>query len=195
MNFLSFFQEVLLGKIKWIKLGRGNYNKVFFTAEKFDIDKLPTQWVCKKPIRKEDEPYPLNDPERACRKWQEINPDFPAYLSPNKHLWFMPYLGTGNASDELTAHAIIDIYRRTGNIIADGGIISNFVKLDNDVVVCVDVDLAVRRNSISSELFFNEVLSSEQFDQFFEGLKKLKRPKTLSFIKVLFFFFNKRFLS
>jgi hypothetical protein len=186
MNFLSFFQKVFAREIKWRVLGRGNYNKVFLTEDEFEIDELPTQWVCKKPIREHDEPYPLNDPERACRKWEEINPDYPAYLSPDKRLWFMPYLGKTNASDERTARAIIDIYRRTGNIIADGGLISNFVKFDNGVV-CVDVDLAVRRNSISSELFFNEILSSERFDQFFESLKKQKRPKTLICIKVLFF--------
>lgn len=186
MKFLEFFQKVLSRTVKWSKLGEGNYNKVLLTEAVFEIDGQTTKWVCKEPIIHSDEQYPLNDPVRACRKWHDINPTYPAYPSPNQHLWFMPYMGCMSASDESTAHAIIDIYQRTGNIVADGGLISNFKRVGADVV-CVDVDLALRRNSISSELYFNEFLSSEKFDKFFMSLKAQKRPKTLICIKVLFF--------
>ena len=186
MKFLEFFQKVLSGEIKWSELRAGNYNKVSLTKEVFEIDGRTTEWVCKEPIIHSDEQYPLNDPVRACRKWQAINPTYSAYPSPNRDLWFMPYMGNMSASDNSTARAIIDIYRRTGNIVADGGLISNFKKVGTDVV-CVDVDLALRRNSISSELYFNDCLSSEKFDEFFMSLEAQKRPKTLSCIKVLFF--------
>lgn len=186
MNFLSFFQKVFSGEIKFNLLGRGNYNQVFLSENEFEIDELSTKWVCKRPFRDPDEKYPLNGPQRACRKWKEINPTYPAYLSPNKRLWFMPYLGKRKASDESTAHSIIDIYKRTGNIVADGGLNTNFLKVNNRVV-CVDVDLAIRRHSISSELFFNEIISSDQFDRFFAHLSNQDRSKTLNCIKVLFF--------
>ena len=186
MDFLNFFKKFKSGLFNWKYHGHGSYNHVYLSQDVIEINDVSAIWVCKKPILRLDAQHALNHPQRAHRKWSELNPKYPSYVSPKKNSWFMPFLGQKYPSDDETVDAIIDIYQRTGNIIADGGMISNFVKID-DEVVCVDVDLAIRRKSISSDSFFNDMIASNQFDQFFLRLNRQNRPKTLNCIKVLFF--------
>lgn len=191
-EFFSKFWEGFFNK-KTIKLPSGSYNSVCLVHEPIVIEDLDTLeafeafWVVKKPKKNVVVDYPmLNSPDRAVRKWRAINPDFPAY-SYRSTIWTVPFLGLETANDEMIQECIIDIYRRTGNIIADAANIKNFVKFNNKAV-CIDMDLALRRNSISSDAFFNIVVQDHVFEDFMRREEeKGLLPLTIQTVKTLFF--------
>ncbi len=182
----EFLTKIKQGILGIAKLGRGNYNFVFKTNLPVSLDGTNTHWVIKKPMIEENEPFPLNEPNRAVRKWRLINPHIPAHILGTNESWTTPYLGDEHPSDELIKQTVIEVYQRTGNIIADAGIFSNFILFEGRAV-CVDVDLALHRDSISSEYFYNTTLSTRQFDEFFKESSVYNTPLTQETIKTLFY--------
>ncbi len=153
--------EIILSASTWQYIGSGTYNKVYksttqlclYINDQYIID----YWVFKKPknsgIALED-PSPVNDKDRAIRIWNEIYPLKPA-ISYKKG-WLLPYLGNIQPTDRQITNEIINIYKKTRRIVADGCGKGNF-KLVNDKAYCVDVDIALRRGSISSDSFIEDI--------------------------------------
>jgi hypothetical protein len=191
-KFLSSYEH----SIPWKSLKGGNYNRIFITEREVAIEEQQHYWVIKQPIVCAEEKFPLNAVERATRKFHEINPD-KSVFNDGDRAWFLPFFGDSPdhpakaSSDEQTAIAVFDIYKNTGNIVADAAIAGNILEYQ-DELICVDVDLANRRGSIASDDYFNTIIASEVFDKFFsQDLKKVKeslaRPLTAIYVKLLFY--------
>ncbi|NBX84452.1 MAG: hypothetical protein EBQ95_02450 [Gammaproteobacteria bacterium] len=185
MKALDFFINFLKGKFTpTVNLQSGSYNQATLVAEPVDIDNFEAYWVVKKPILTNRlGSSNLNQPIRAIRKWNAINPQYPAYIFENK-LWAAPFLGSKRPNDEQIGLAIIEIYQRTGNIIADGCNKDNFVLVD-DKAICVDMDLAIHRKSIDSIEYFNEVIKHETFDTFYTEFQDVRHPREV--VQTLFY--------
>jgi hypothetical protein len=201
MKALDFFINFIQGKFtNTAKLESGSYNQATLVAEQIQIENFQAYWVVKKPILSNKlGGSHLNAPKRAIRKWNAINPQFPAYIYEDK-LWATPFLGAKRPNDEQMGLSIIEIYQRTGNIIADGCNQDNFVLVD-DRAICVDMDLAIRRNSIDSNEYFNEVIKHETFDTFYTKFKDVRHPREV--VQTLFYIekylspeqFDRRFVT
>jgi hypothetical protein len=191
-EFLSSYQSA----IPWKSLKGGSYNRIFITEKPVDIEQEQCHWIIKQPIVCADEQFPLNTVERAIRKFHEINPN-KFVFNDGDRAWFLPFFGDSPerpakaSSDDQTAIAVFDIYKNTGNIVADAAIAGNILEYQNELI-CVDVDLANRRGSIPSDDYFNTIIASEVFDNFFsQDLKKvhesLARPLTAIYVKLMFY--------
>lgn len=136
----------------------------------------------------------VNSPERAERKWAMINQDIPVHVfwdeGGDALGWMTPYLGREIPNDDLINSAVIDIYQRTGNIIVDACITSNFIKYQGKAI-CIDMDLAIHRESLSSSTYFNSTIASSIFDNFFACSQVYGNLKTQSTIKTLLFLEDK----
>lgn len=81
---------------------------------------------------------------------------------------YLPYFGTTMPNDEEIQQEILRIYQETRNIIADGCIQNNFKKIGHRSV-CVDLDLAIRRGSITSEIeYFSHRAMKNSFEHFWD---------------------------
>lgn len=139
--------EAILNSTSWVPLGEGTYNRVTLSQSELTINGFTGKWVLKRPINAKEVGF--NSSPRAVRKWNLLNPDYPAMLS--KHGWIAPYLGNTPASDEQIALKLIDIYARTNNIVGDAVAKGpNFIVYNGDVV-CIDVDHAYSRTSLGSK--------------------------------------------
>lgn len=188
MNTKDFFSNLWNGffKKKTKKLGSGRFNSAFLIQEPVIINDYEAFWVIKQPKRFQGQRIMLNDSSRAARKWAEINPTFPIHVE-QPFFWVVPFLGNKTPSDALIQESIIDIYRRTGNIIADGCKADNFVEF-KEKAVCVDMDLALRRNSIESENYYENTVRHQVFNDFMkQEEEKGEYPLTIQTIKTLFF--------
>lgn len=170
------------------KIGSGAFNNVYLSDD--------ARFVIKYPIRDKDNPDPiddaLNESVRAVRIWNEINPALQATLCEDGS-WKAPYLGIARATDEETAMAIVDIFKRTRRIIADGSQPENFLTFEGKTY-CVDVDAALlpprlsqRRNSIASSNFFPET-SKYKYARFWQACERLYgRYNSVAVIKNLLY--------
>ena len=190
MFITEFIEKLKQQTIRLLPFAEGGYNRVYLTQESVPIFDTDAQWVLK--FRKknyDDKALALNDPIRAANKWRSINRDIPSYVVDEDSFWMMPFLGAERADDDLICETVIDIYRRTGNIILDACNPSNFVLFDGRAV-CIDVDLAINRESISSEDFFNNVVATETFDDFYTMSAQYGLHKTIEVIKTLVYLEN-----
>jgi hypothetical protein len=204
----DFYGCVKSGAIEVEVIGNGAYNKVFLTKAPVEISGLTAQWVVKIPLSdaeyyafqvsrdesqftfelldEKNSDASLNSPIRSERKWQIINHDIPVHVfsgdAEHPIGWMTPYFGRMIPSDDLINLAVIDIYRRTGNIIADGCISTNFICHEGKAI-CIDMDLAIHRDSFSSSKYFNEQIATPSFDSFFcsagETFRNLKTQETI----------------
>lgn len=133
----------LMETTNWNKIGDGSYNTVYVSVSELTIDGITQRWIKKVP---KDPDFWRSQNLRAIRKFKEIN-GLPAYELPD-NTWIAPYLGNTIAPDKEISEAMIDIYRRTRNLIVDGGVTGNFL-LYKGKAICVDVDYAQSRLSIS----------------------------------------------
>lgn len=180
--------SLLLKEETWEPLGEGTFNRVNVSKQSITIGSLNSKWVHKLPIPPEeddsedDSEGPLNKPERALRKWKQMNPDLPAYSLGIG--WITPFLGKEVASDTEIEVKMIEIYRTTRNIIADAPGKGNFRKTSNGEVVCVDVDHAFRVGSPASDDYYkdNETLSSH--GDFYRSWQ-FRYPLTIQLIRTL----------
>lgn len=195
--------SALIQTAKWKKLGEGTYNEVQVSEQPLAIGALTCKWVRKIPLSTDDlsdddvedssnvSTLPaINDSERAVRKWNLLNPDYPAYLIDSG--WIAPFLGKRAASDTQIASELMKIYRDTRNIVADAPSHNNFLRVNGETV-CVDVDNAFRRGSPVSEKYYqkNEGLQSHQ--DFFDDMEARGFPKTVKVIRSLIYL--ERYLS
>jgi ankyrin repeat protein len=137
--------QTIIDSTQWIFLQKGTYNRVSVSTNDFTLGRYTGPWVLKTPLSCDTA---LSESRRAVRKWNSLNPKYPAYRT--KTGWIAPYLGNIPASDEQIANKLIDIYRQTRNIIFDAYVDNNFL-LYNGEVICIDVDQSLRRGSIASD--------------------------------------------
>lgn len=121
----------------WKKIGEGRFNKAYRSDDGRFVLKIPKVSNA------------TDAPERAVRLWNEINSN----ISPPAHMvafpdgrkaWVCPYIEGRQSTDSERAHALIDIYKRTGRIIIDANILTNFKTTPTGKVVCVDVGFALQ---------------------------------------------------
>lgn len=122
----------------------GSYNLVYRS--------LNQQWVLKMPINSSDA---TDLPERAVRVWNVINPDCPAIVLRNSKCdaaaWISPFIHGVLPTQSEVVQKLMEIYERTGRIVADAFVGGNFIKTtENGRVVCIDVGAAFFLESRSS---------------------------------------------
>lgn len=170
--------QILLKSSGWDFIGKGSFNKVYRSQKELTINDQTCYWVLKKPIK----PSKFDAPERVVRKWNEINPEKPAVVT--KHGWIAPYLGDKQATDEQIASELVNIYRRTGNIIADACAPKNFLYFDG-ATYCVDFDHSFKRGSKISDDY--EFYKQEEYQECFNSWADLGTPLSVSIIHALAF--------
>ncbi len=183
---LAEFKQII-DQIPWIHINHGSYNSVYRSAEQHTIEGQTGYWVRKDPLEIDEEDNDLIDAamcdsERAVRKWNTVNPLHPAWQIDNR--WIAPYVGEQQATDLEIAKKVVQIFQLTGEIIVDACGQNNFLTHQGQVF-CVDVDLALRRNSIASENYYNTVVIRD-FDQYTSGYAS-SRPLTVAAIKTLLY--------
>lgn len=174
----------------WIDLSSGNYNHVSKSPYEISIKGYICHWVMKSAKNKKEG---LSTPARAVRKWEKINPEYPAYLiaddDENIVAWIVPFLGNTPATDIDIAHKVLEIYVNTRNIVFDATSRNNFL-LHNGKAVCVDIDLSLHfnRGSFESDEIMKEIegLPENEFNLFLHNSSRIM-PITTSWIKNLIF--------
>jgi len=157
----------------WTFIGGGTYNKAYRSNKALTIEGYTSHWVLKQPKTrlnssnsKHDER--CNNPARALRKWNLINPTYPAWLLKNG--WIAPCIEDHNhistsANDTQIADKIIKIYLATGNIIIDACGLNNFLISGNEVI-CIDVDLAIQQDSDDSKEIISCIVNQPHFKHY-----------------------------
>jgi ankyrin repeat protein len=170
--------------ITWIKLGSGNYNQTDISTEHMSSDNFTGQWVLKKPMVSSDAAEnALNSTDRAMRKWDLHNPEYPAHKTSDGG-WVIPYFGNTPASDQQISEKLIEIYHNTGNIISDACGTRNFL-IYQGRVICIDVDFSLRRGSFASDLWLDGSRLSD-ITKYLDSWSQFK-PKTTSMIRTLLY--------
>ncbi|HHF0525825.1 TPA: hypothetical protein ACTUT5_002888 [Legionella anisa] len=154
--------------IEWTKLGGGAYNDVYrsgdgkhvFKIQHAELDDLAR--------------YP-DVPERSVRLWNEINPDLPAFLAVTQYGkgWICPFVYGVEPSDEEMSRAVIDIFNKTGRILADAPGQDNFKKTPDGRVVCIDIGMALKIDAKDKQLTIEQL-----FTKHLTGVKSETSAKT-----------------
>lgn len=169
--------QAILATTTWDYVGEGTFNKTYVSKTPLTIDGHTVYWVKKIPKEHRSE---FSKNERAVRKWNAIHPDTPAYAA-TEGVWVAPYFGNTPAPDALIADAVIQIYRRTRNLLIDACGKENFLLYKNEAK-CVDVDIALRRGSVVSDSY-----CSRSLDSYLSGYARGGRPLTVSTIRTLLY--------
>ena len=168
-------QSVIDG-IDWDFLGEGGYNHVTVSSQDLTIGGYSGKWVFKKSI---NDTKLVSKSSRAVRKWNILNPDFPAFETTRG--WIAPFLGDSPASDADIANKLIDIYLRTREIIADPYANHNFLVYQGNVI-CIDVDFSLRRGSFASEDWLNDRTLSNSLVEAY-----CIKPKSIAIVQTLLY--------
>lgn len=181
-------------KAEWKQIPSGQYNKVFISTERFTMGNHTGRWIKKIPRINSNHllTQATNAIDRAIRKWNILNPKYPAYKTSDG--WMVPFFGnqltlsdqlTNNvilASDLEVAAKVISIYQQTGEIIADAYVIDNFLVYENEVI-CIDVDFMFRRGSFVSD----EWIHTENVLEDIRNISDKNREVTHAVILTLFY--------
>lgn len=181
----EFFTHYQASAIPLIEKEGGTYSKISFTKKKYSINGFNCKWVIKQPRDISDIPQGIHSPIFACEKWNKMNPAIPAYFSEALNLWISPYLGKIHPNAFRVKTTILNVYHRTGIILAEGFMLQNFL-LYHGQIYCVDMDFAIDPISPSSDWVFNQLICTRGFDEYFsaEGLGDIS---TKNLIKTLFY--------
>ena len=148
----------------------GSYNLAYKSAN--------GKRVLKRPI---DESYATDSPERMVRVWNLINPNFPAQVIYNvareSVAWVAPFIKGVEPTQAEIAQKILEIYEKTGRIVADAFVTSNFIKVENGSIVCIDVGAAFFLESRSDLKRIHSKVSLESWQEGSE--EKSRRPMSL----------------
>jgi hypothetical protein len=178
--------------VLWDMVGEGGYNRTYISKDSFPYEVngviYDQRWVRKIPkIDKQDKLYgEMNDPERAVRLWNELNPELPSVVLPENQGWLAPYLGSKKCTDDNVAQKQIEIYRNTRRIVADACGDGNFLSFDGEII-CVDVDAAVHQSSPTSQRITSELLDSDYEDYWRYYAEKLGMQKSVTTTKTLLY--------
>ena len=171
----------------WHFLGEGTFNRVYLSDEGNEVLKI------QKIMNQTDAP------ERSVRLWNALNPDLPpARLLDTAQgiAWVCPFIAGEQASDRDMVEALVDIYNKTGRIVADATAPTNFIRTPDGQVVCIDVGMAmqleqrqekqfsqrVRRHSVTSLDSWSSLKTD--YDPFFKMRSEIY-PETVKMVKAL----------
>lgn len=129
---------------RWVRLGSGSYNIAYRDESKTRVLKI-----------QRDSSDLTDSPSRSARVWNEVNPHIPppATVASTEHGegWVCPYVEGRQSSDKEMAHGLIDIYSRTGRVVADATAPKNFITMASGQVICIDIGMALRLQQFDTE--------------------------------------------
>lgn len=170
-----------MSKTEWYIIGKGGYNLVWYSAQPFayPVGGKKQKWVFKQLIPGANDI--TSKPDRAVRVFNEIN----SYSHPVAFVyekgWVLPYYGSSGASDQQSAKALAEIYRKSKRIVVDACGKGNML-FHKKKVVCVDTDLGLKRGSLVSHAYWKE--HKEDFPAYWDEHHKTS-PLTVETIKAL----------
>lgn len=185
--------------VEWTKLGSGSYNQVYISKDRKHVFKIRHAGLDAIDSRPDV-------PERSVRLWNEINPALPAVLAVTQYGegWICPYVAGSSPSDEEISRSVIDIFNRTGRILADAPGKDNFKKTPEGRVVCIDVGLALQLDKRDEKFFVGTLKRSKSevsldtwratgpnFGPFF-AQASWSKPLTVNTVKALLFIESNR---
>jgi ankyrin repeat protein len=166
---------------QWTPIGEGNFNSACISEKELTINGYTGKWVFKQPSCSSK----YNNIDRAIRKWNLHNPDYSVFKF--KDGWLVPYFGKTPASDEQIAQKLVEIYQNTGEIIVDACGKNNFLFFQNKVI-CIDMDLSLRRGSFASEDYFKDSIPYDVHRDYLAYFSsKHQKPKTVSVTQTLLY--------
>ena len=181
-------------QLKWTKLGRGTYNQAYLSDDKKLVLKIQREDLKLVDI-------PMDLPERSVRIWNEVNPDFPAFIAKTKNWtgWICPYISGVKPTDKEISDCIIDIFNKTGRIVEDAAGRDNFKKTPEGRVVCIDIGIALQMEQRDQVFLPGKLTRSKSavslyaWDKLMEGFSeffpqaRIFRPITVDTVKALLF--------
>ena len=173
-------QEIIEKSSIWDEIGKGSFNRALVSTSPIEIGGLKCQWVRKIPI----DTNKFSNSDRAVRKWKKLNPDIRAYKSLEG--WILPYFGHIQAQDQKIADKLIDIYRKTRNIVLDAGIQFNFLEYNGEAQ-CVDVDYAFERGSPVSDEYDIHGVRRAKTIEFLNRMTSIGMVATASILRTLIY--------
>lgn len=174
----------MASRVEWVFLGAGKYNEVFCTSVEYTIEGQTCCWV-RKTFKDDDFDFDsdsLCNSARAVRKWNSINPTHKAWEINGG--WIAPYFGDQESTDAEIAQKVVDVFRETGEIIVDAYGFENCLTYEEQVF-CVDVDLALHRDSEASDGYYNNILI-KAYDCYASCYQESK-PLAIEVIKTLLY--------
>lgn len=147
-------------------IGKGSFNVVF------RLNAIPgmmpssegASWAYKLQMLSSDKiDNSVDDPKRSVRVWNEINDHLPAeeYLDG----WVAPFIeGDRRPGDADLMREVLVVYILSRRVVVDAPSTGNFIKKEDGEIVCVDVGMALRRNSVVSQnIWKKERVSYEKY--------------------------------
>ncbi|STX29196.1 Uncharacterised protein [Legionella beliardensis] len=181
-------------KGKWVKIGQGSFNIVYYNQENNLVFKVPIQNTDKKMAK-------LDQGKRPQELWNLINsnlkPVAAAYEIEGMIGWTCPYIKGKAATDSEISFKLTEIYNKTGRIVIDAMGWQNFITIEKGPnrgqTICIDVGLALLLNK-SNELPKSQTsldawdaYKSNVMDSFSSSKIQYYFPKTVVTIKALLF--------
>ena len=156
----------------WEYFDEGSFNEVYINESRTKVYKIP---------KSSDDPSDfapyetvMDQPERAVRLWNEINPGFAAEVY--KRGWIAPFIKGVTPTECDIIKLTLEIYEKTGRVVIDALNFDNFVKDKNGNVHCIDIGAALKLESVinedksqSSLDFWNEM--KNVYNKFFDSYK------------------------
>lgn len=121
---------------------------------------------------------------RNVRKWRLVNPGYPVYDLGDA--WATSNCGVQQANDETTQKLVQDTFNNTGELILDASGSGN-VLIDHGEAICIDLDLAITRESIHSEKILSETVPDRSFEEHLQYWYAHGKPKTVETIRTLLY--------
>lgn len=179
-------QNITVDNNEFQYFSEGTYNWAYISQNTITKEGFTGKWVYKVPKNT----YEISQCARAVRKFNLINPGFPAFEIDNG--WMAPYLGDTPATDIQVAEKLVYIYQATRNIIADAYVNGtgncNFLYYQGQVI-CIDVDHAFRRGSITTDQYLSGTSGVNDYINEMNQ-NSAHMPNTASVIKTLFYIDN-----
>ena len=113
-------------KDPWYYLGSGNYNDVYVDEGGRKVFKIQKKKHALESDEEFEELLAMDKKERSVRLWNQICGVGEA--EEYEDGWTAPYIDGNDASEMDIAHALVDIYERTGRIVVDAAVRGNFKK-------------------------------------------------------------------
>ncbi len=172
----------------WKKLGAGNFNDAYVDHEADRVLKIQKKELC-------DSDLLLDIPERSVRLWNEINSD----LTPKAELietsevdasgatkkvlaWTAPFIRGRDSNMNEVAKAVVDIFNRTGRVVLDACVHSNFKTVTlpdgTEKTICIDIGMSLKlqRDELTNESFTSlnawNAAAKDSYIPWFKNLEK-----------------------
>lgn len=179
---------------EWKSLGQGGYNTVFISHTKEKLiagSAYEGPWVFKQSLKKVDayrdwQSKKMSNPNRALRLMGHIQPSLPVahYSKDGVEGWIMPFIPQNKPTDVEIADEVIAIFLRTRRIVVDACGMDNLLKTADGEIICVDVDLALRRSDSKASIdYTNDIYA--RFETYWQNDEFQNKQETILIVKTL----------